>query len=130
MRPLRQGVAPDDVVLWTVHGSETDRAGSGLLFQMSPAKLSLCLHYHSSVVDDPWIDSGARIVDDTMLELINDGLLTDEGPGALRASGHQQRFRATQKLHAFVAMLEVTPFPNVGWYDPRNKRILEGPGLK
>lgn len=95
---------------------------------MSPLKLSLCLHYHSSVEDDPWVDSGAPIADSTMQELIQDGLLTDLLDERC-STRPNQRFRPTPKLHAFVAMLEATPLPENRWLDPRTGETLEGYGF-
>lgn len=93
---------------------------------MTPLKLGICLHYHSRTDDAEWIDSGSPIVEDTMEDLTNDGLLVDRYSGLSPESAARpnQRFGPTPKLHAFVAMLEATPLPDQRWVDPRTSETI------
>lgn len=95
---------------------------------MSPLKIGICLHYHGSSVDDPWVDSNAPIVESVMRELVEAGLLIDRlVPGA--SDRPRQRFTPTPKLHAYVAMLEATPLPEQKWIDPRTGDAIKGYGI-
>ncbi len=85
---------------------------------MTPLELSICLHYHSSFVDAPFVTSHAPVVDEVFSKLVMHGLLIKER--ATTTHGHIQ-FQPTPKLHAFVAMLEATPLPVNAWLDPRTK---------
>lgn len=67
----------------------------------------------------PWVLGNAPIRDEIVEGMISHELLTDEGEGAKRPSGYVQRFRATDRLHAFVKLLEETPLPVQLWIDPR-----------
>lgn len=95
---------------------------------MSPLKLGLCLHYHSSPVDSPLLDLSAPIRDETMDDLVRDGLLCDAGAGFVPYL-KKSRYSPTEKLHAFVAMLESTPLPIRRFLDPRTITVINGPGV-
>jgi len=79
---------------------------------MTPLKISLCLHYAISAADDPWIDSGAPIVGDTMRDLERDGLLI--------AYTEAPKYRPSEKCKAFVELLTRTPLPVPAFIDPRD----------
>ncbi|MDZ4345942.1 MAG: hypothetical protein U1E51_26310 [Candidatus Binatia bacterium] len=87
---------------------------------MSPLEIEICLHYHSSVNDMPWVvSSGAPIVDGEMALMVENGLLTSH------PDDEKQKFHPTDKLHVFVAMLEETPLPVARLIDPRNGAAVE-----
>lgn len=66
-----------------------------------------------------------------MRNLCNSGMLHDRmtEPTFSAVADVSQRFVPTQKLHAFVAMLCATPFPQQVWADPRTNERLQGPGV-
>ena len=84
---------------------------------MSPLKINLCLHYAISLGDDPWLGSGAPIVESTMRDLHDAGLL-------MRTGQDSPRYRATPLLLAYVAMLEATPLPASAFVDPRTGQSI------
>lgn len=86
---------------------------------MTPLQLSICLHYHTSVTDAPWINSGAALVSGVMSGLVTDNLLIANVVG----DSNSPKFQPTEKLHAFVRLLCATPLPEMHWVDPRTKEI-------
>lgn len=86
---------------------------------MTPLQIGICLHYHSMVDDDPWLESGAAIVAETFRAFVQNGLLEETmGPKAKR------RFDPTPRLHAYISLLCGTPLPEMAWMDPRTKEAI------
>lgn len=93
---------------------------------MTPLELSICLHYHSSCEDMPWVLGDAPCRDGTVGGLIHSGLLKLE---PRKTPLGVMQFQPTARLHAFVAMLTETPLPKQAWVDPRTDKRLVGPGV-
>lgn len=91
---------------------------------MSPLEISICLHYHSTPGDDPWLALNAPIKDNVMGKLVIAGLLERLVNGGINELPH---FRATAKLHAYVNMLCLSPLPQQAWIDPRDESVLKLP---
>jgi hypothetical protein len=87
---------------------------------MSPLQLSICLHYHTSPGDAPWIKDHPHLplqssivtqfVDDGLLEVVHEG---------------ERMYNPTAKLHAFVKLLSQTPLPEQAFVDPRTEQVIK-----
>lgn len=94
---------------------------------MTPLELSICLHYHSSCEDMPWVLGNAPIRDEVIGRLTLSGMLvhvSDLEPDGFEVARPNKRYYATKKLHSFVEMLCNTPLPVQQWVDPRDNSVV------
>lgn len=85
---------------------------------MSPLKIRILLHYHTSSSD--YGPTNFPIYDETMRELVLDGFLFPSPSPA-----HHPLFRATPMFNAYCTVLEQTPYPINKWLDPRTNKPIE-----
>lgn len=84
---------------------------------MTPLEMRLCLHYATTATDDPWIFSGAPIVNEVLGGLLAQEMLFENRAGSLR------KFSATAKTMAYVQMLCDVPLPVAAWVDERTYKF-------